>query len=176
MCDPGNLRLAIAHGIEALASARELAIGRIARTPWLAEVDIAVELTNEQDVEPFCDFGFERRGADQVLIQEGRAQIGEEMQFLAQPKHTLLRAELPVELVVFPVAGRAEQDRIGLFGDCKRRVGERISARIVSRAANGRFFELEGFAEAIQHLDRFPYDLRADAVTGQHCYLHFDLL
>jgi hypothetical protein len=36
--------------------------------------------------------------------------------------------------------------------------------------------ELKGFAEAIQHLDRFPYDLRADAVTGQHCYLHFDLL
>jgi hypothetical protein len=53
---------------------------------------------------------------------------------------------------------------------------ERISACIVSRAANGRFFELEGFAQAIQNLDRFPHDLRADAVTGQHCYLHFDLL
>jgi hypothetical protein len=46
----------------------------------------------------------------------------------------------------------------------------------LSRPANGRFFEREGFAEAVQHLDRFPHDLGADAVTGQHSYLHFQLL
>src|SRR5262249_34750236 len=73
MGDPGDLGLAIAHGIEALTRTRELAIRRSTRTPRLTEVDIAVELTNDQDVEPFCDFGLERRGADQLFIQKGRA-------------------------------------------------------------------------------------------------------
>jgi hypothetical protein len=174
MCDPDNFWLAIAHGIEALASAGKLSVRRAAYSPRLAEIYVAIQLADEQYVETSCDLRPERRSTDEILIQKRRAQIGKEMQLLAQPQHALLWAEPTVKCVVFPIAGRAEQDRIGLFGKSKRPVGKWIAARIVSRAANRRFFEFEGFAEAVQHLDRFSHDLRADAITGQHCDLHLN--
>src|ERR1700722_13813750 len=66
--DPSDLRFAVAHGIEALPRAGELAIGRITRPSRLAEIDVAVELANDQNVEPFCDLGLERRGADKLVV------------------------------------------------------------------------------------------------------------
>src|ERR1700726_968836 len=36
----------------------------------------------------------------------------------------------------------------------ERRIGQWVAAGFIAGAANRRFFELEGFAEAVQHLDR----------------------
>jgi hypothetical protein len=51
---------------------------------------------------------------------------------------------------------------------------DRRSHRIPRRQSA--LLRIEGFAEAVHHLDRFSHDLRADAITGQHCDLHFELL
>ena len=58
----------------------------------------------------------------------------EEMQFLAQPEHTLLRAELAVELVVFPVAGRAEHKRGAPIGF--QLTGKHLSEDLLLRAGH----------------------------------------
>jgi hypothetical protein len=52
MRDPDNLPLAVAHCVEPLAPAGELAVRRLARATRLAETDVAVQLAHDQDVEP----------------------------------------------------------------------------------------------------------------------------
>src|SRR5690606_25991161 len=62
----------IMHGVEALALALELAFGDLTHAARLAKIDIASQLTHNQDIQTRNHFWFERRGLRQLWIQNGR--------------------------------------------------------------------------------------------------------
>jgi hypothetical protein len=137
-----------------------------------AEIDVAVQLAHDQDVEARHDFRLQRRRARQLRIADRRTEVREELQVLAQAEDRLLGTQRALELVVFPVADRAEQDRVGFFRERQRGIGQRMALRLIARATDRRFFKLELLAERVQHLDRFGGDFRTDPVAGQYCNLH----
>ena len=59
--DALDLRAAVAHGVERLFGAGEVAVGRRAPAARLAEIDVAGELADDQDVEPRDEFGLQAR-------------------------------------------------------------------------------------------------------------------
>ena len=64
------------------------------------------------------------------------------------------------QLVVLPVAHRAEQHGVGRLRELERRLGQRMAMRLVAGAADRRFFQLERqSAPALQDLDRLRDDL-----------------
>ena len=93
--DAPDLRLAVAHGVEAFAHAIDL--------PYslrLAEVDVPGELAHDEDVEPGDHLRLERRRGGELGMHARRAQVGEEAERLAQPKDRLLGTLGALELVV----------------------------------------------------------------------------
>src|SRR2546421_12092834 len=100
------------------------------------------------------------------------AQVGEEAKLLAKPENRLLGALRARQAVVARVAHRAEENRIGFFGERERRRGQWIAASLVTRAAHRRLVHFEAQLELGEHLARLPNDLRPDAVTGQDRDLH----
>ena len=124
---------------------------------------------------PDDDLRLQRRRARQLRIADRRTEVREQLQVLAQAENRLLGTQRAFERVVFPVADGAEQDRVGFLRERQRGIGQRMALRLVARAADRRFFELELLAERVQHLDGFLHDFRTDAVAGQHCNLHVDV-
>jgi hypothetical protein len=61
-----------------------LAVAEIGDFLRLAEIDAAGQLAHDQDVEALDDLALQRRGIGKRRIADGRAQIGEELQVLAQ--------------------------------------------------------------------------------------------
>ena len=62
-----------------------LAVAEVDDLLGLAEIDAAGELAHDQDVEALDHFRLQRRGCRERRIADGRAQIGEKLQVLAQP-------------------------------------------------------------------------------------------
>lgn len=113
---------------------------------------------------------------NQLRKNLGRAQIGEQAQFLAQAQNGLLRTLGARQLVVLPTAHGAEQDGVGFASQLQRGRGQWITRNVVSSAAYRRLldFQLEAvFGQRAQHFDRLRNDFRADAVTGEYCNFHY---
>ena len=73
-----------------------------------------------------------------MLITNRRAEVGKEAEVFAQAQNRLLGAELALQVVVFPVAHRAEQDGVRFFCEFERRGRQRMAMRLISRAADQR--------------------------------------
>ena len=171
--DATDLGLAVAHGVEAFALAGLVG----ADAPRLPEVDVPRQLAHDQDVQTGHDVGLQRAGLGQLRVDHGRAQVGEEVEMLAQPQEPLLRTLRTRQLVVGRAAHRTEQDGTGRFAHPQRLLGQRITRGIDGCAAHQRRFGLHVQPVTGQHLqnpNRLRGDLGTDAVTGQHCNLHFD--
>src|SRR5581483_6450546 len=166
--DALDLGLAVAHGVEALAPAR----GERADAARLAEIDVARQLAQDQDVETRDDLGPERRGFGQLGIDDRRPQVREQPELLAQAQQRLLGTLRALERVPARAADRSEQDRVGRFRERERRFGQRVAARFVARPADGRFLEVEPQTELPQDLQRLGDDLRPDAVAREDGDLH----
>ncbi len=69
---------------------------------------------------PSTTSGFERGGVDQLGEQEGRTEVGEQAQFLAQAQQAGAGPHLIRNGLVAGHAGRAEQDGVGLARDPRR--------------------------------------------------------
>jgi len=149
-----------------------VAIDRRAATARLAEVDVAGQLADDQDVQARHQLGLEAGGPHQLLVADGRAEVGKQAQVLAQAQNGLFGAQGPVELVVLPVAHGAKQHRIGRFGQGQRGLGQGVAVRVVGGAAHQGLLHLEGQAQGLEHLDRFGHDFGADAVTRENCNFH----
>ncbi len=89
MANAADFRLAIDHRVEANALAIFLA-----HAARLTEVNVAGQFADDQDIQPGNDFRLQRRGVRQFGIQDGRAQVGEQVQILANTKQTALRTLL----------------------------------------------------------------------------------
>jgi hypothetical protein len=79
-------RAAVAHGVEGFFGAREVAVDRGAAAARLAEVDVAGELADDQDVQPRHQFGLQADAVRELLVADRRAEVGEQAQVLAQPR------------------------------------------------------------------------------------------
>jgi hypothetical protein len=93
-----------------------VAVGGHAAAARLAEVDVAGQLADDEDVQAGHQLGLEAGGAHELLVADGRAEVGEQAQVLAQAQDGLLGAQRAVELVVLPVAHGAEQHGVGRLG------------------------------------------------------------
>ena len=167
MGDAADLRLGIAHGVEALALA---GVGR-SDAARLAEVDVAGQLAQDQEVEAGDDLGPQGRGAGKLGVDRGRTEVREEPELLAQPQERLFRALRPGQLFVLRPADSAEQDRAGAPGERERCLRQRVAGGVVGRAADRRLGELERETVAgkcAQHPHRLRDDLGADAVAGEN--------
>ncbi len=90
---------------------------------------------------PATSSGFRLEACRQLLVADGRAEVGEQAQVLAQAQDGLLGAQRALELVVLPVADGAEQDGVGLLGQLERGFGQRMAVRLVGGAADRRGFQ-----------------------------------
>jgi hypothetical protein len=106
--------------VKALALALERALFHRPHPARLAEIDIAGQFPDNENVQPRDDFGFERRCIGQLRIENGRAQVGKQAQCLAQPQNGLLGTQGALERIIFPVAHGSEQHCIGSLGQIQR--------------------------------------------------------
>ena len=138
----------------------------------LAEIDAARQLAQDQDVEPFDDLALQGRSLGKCGIADRRAQVGEQVEILADAQQSRLRADLVGHLVPLGAADGAEQDggggvRLphGLLGDGHAVLVDCRPAREVRlRLEPGRVARL--VEQGDQPLD-LGHDLDADAVAGQ---------
>ena len=100
----------------------------------LAEVGAAGQLAQNQDIEAFDQLTLEARGFGERGVANRRAQVGEQVEFLAQPQQARLWADLVGDLVPLRPADRAKDDRVGGLGLGQHLVGQR-RAVLVDRAA-----------------------------------------
>jgi hypothetical protein len=152
---------------------RRLRVDRHA--PRLAEVEVAGQLAQDQDVEPLDHLALQRRRLDQLVEQEGRPEVGEQLQVLAQAQQGSARPHHVRDRLVAGDARRAEQDGVGLARNPQGLVRQGIAGRLHARLTDRRLdqFETRPRAErGLQHLHRLAGDLRPDAVPGQHCDFH----
>ena len=154
------------HGVEAFV----LAVGVGATAARLTEVDVAGQLAKDEDVEPGNDLRLERGGRRQRFIGQGRTQVGEQAQVLADAEDAALGPQLAWQVVVLRPAHGTHENGIGGAGRLLRGFGIGAAFGIDRRAAQQAERPTQVFAfmfQQFQHLDRLGDDLGADAVAGQ---------
>jgi len=77
--DPFNLRLGVAHGVDAHALARGVCLD----PPWLAKIEVAVELAEHENVNAADHRTLERRSVFKFRKEEDRPIVGEQRERLA---------------------------------------------------------------------------------------------
>ena len=114
---------------------------------------------------------FSDEASDQRRIADGRAQIGEEAEILAQAQQARLGAHVVGNAVPFRPADGGQQHGVGALG--QRHVGfaDRLAMRVIGGAADEALLRLEGgdagCAQKGDELLGLGHDFRADAVAGQ---------
>src|SRR5207237_2547966 len=110
--------------------------------------------------------GLERRGSGKLRVEQRRSQIGEQAERLTNREQALFRSQVPRQRFVLRSANGSQDDSVSSLRDDERRLGKRLSRRIVARPADGggRGFDRQAIAsQALEHLGRFGNDLGADA-------------
>ena len=163
--------LDLARGIALGVEPALLAVGQRLDAARLAEIDAAGALAHDHQVKAAHHVGLQRRGIDQRIEHDRGPQIGEQVEFLAQPQDRQLRAKLESKLLPFRSTDRAEQDGIGILRLLHRLVGDRRAARIDRGAAHQIVRDVErDHAAAVHPVDdatHLAHHLGADAVARQ---------
>ena len=167
MADAADFRFAVQHGVEADALA--VFFTHAAR---LAEVDVAGQFADDQDVQPGHHFRLQRRGIGQFRIKNRRTQVGEQVQILADAEQAALRALLARQAVPLRAADGTEQHGIGCARQLLGRFRIRVAGRVDRATAEQRLFHLELEIEGVQNTHRLGGDFGTDAVTRQNTNLH----
>ena len=94
MGDAAHFVFGIGHHVPALTAAV-----RQGADALFAEIDIAVKLAHDQQVDLASHFGAQGGKAFQPLEHGGGAQVGEQAQFAAQAKDRLFRAQMPFKVI-----------------------------------------------------------------------------
>jgi hypothetical protein len=76
--------LGVAHGVEGFFGTGEVAVGGYTAAAWLAEVNVTGQLADDQDVQTRNQLGLEAGRAYQLLVANGRAEVGEQAHVFAQ--------------------------------------------------------------------------------------------
>ena len=171
--DAADLRLGVAHGVEALALA---GVGR-ADAARLAEVDVAGELAHDHDVEAGDDLGLQRRGVGELGEDVAGRRFAKKSSSLRSRRMRLLRALAARQLC--RTAGRRRRrtgPRRRRCASCERCLRQRIAVRRRRRRRRpapprARTRGRRG-AGRRSTLHRLRDDLGADAVAGEKRDLH----
>ena len=168
--DPGNavdFRRGIELGVDALAAA----VVQSLDAARLAEIDAAGELAHDHDVQAGHQFGLERGGLGQRLETDGRAQVGEQFELLAQAQQALFRLEMEGVAVPLGAADRAEHHGVARFRLGHDHVGDRRALGVQRRAADQAVVQIEFHrpfpAEPVGDPDDLVHHFGADAVARQ---------
>ena len=120
--DADDFGLGVAHGVDGFA-------GLLVPPARRAEVEAAEEFADEEDVDVFGDLGAQRRAVGERGVGDGRAQVGEAAEGLADLQQAGFGALVGREGVELVVADRAEQDGVALERGVEGRGGERRAGR-----------------------------------------------
>ena len=139
----------------------------------LAEVDVAGELADDQDVQPGDQFGLQARRVRQLLVADRRAEVGEQARGACagrgSPARGAARARACRTSSRRP-RRTAPRRRPGPASAWRRAADGRAPRRRRRRPARSR--SRSGRSSARSTLHGLGDDLGADAVAGQDCDLH----
>src|SRR6185437_3180145 len=110
-----DLVLCVAHGVDGLATAR--CCRALIPRPWLAEVQAAEKLADEEDVDAPGDLGAQRRVVRERGEGEAGTEVREAAEDLADLQKTGLGALVGCEVVELVVADGAEENSVGIERD-----------------------------------------------------------
>ena len=151
-----------------MASAEPSAFGDAAR---LAEIGAGGELAQDQHVEAGNQLFLEAGRFRQRRQHGGRAQVGEQVHFLAQLQQARLRADVAGHVVPFGAADGAQQHRVDVHRLIERVIGQGRARRIDGGAADQVFGHVEGDVTACVHpvddAANLAHHLGTDAVARQ---------
>ena len=109
----------------------------------LAEIGAARQLAQDQDIEALDVLALERRGFREPRIADGRPQVGEQVELLAQPQQPGLGPDVVGHLVPLRAADGAEHDGVGGARLGQRLLGQRRAVLVDGGAADQRGVGLE---------------------------------
>jgi hypothetical protein len=106
-----------------------------------------------------------------LRIQDGRAQVGEQVQFGTDLQQAALRTDRAFDGVPLRTADGGQQHGVGLAGGFQGLVGQRHAVGVDGAAAQ-QFVapaeaEVEAFVDLGEDFLAFGHDFRADAVAGE---------
>ena len=157
--------------IDLRINAALLAIAQINDLLGLTEINAAGQFAHDHDVEIFNDLALQRGGVSQSGIADGRTQIGEEGQILAQAQKARLGAHIIGNGIPFGAAHRAEQNSVSRHGQGHMLFADRLAMGIIGRAAHKAALEIEAGKPSLAHEGRnlldFGHDFGANPVAGQ---------
>ena len=163
--------LDLAGGVGFRVEAALLAIRQGFHAARLTEVNAAGAFTHDHDVQAANHIRLQRGGIHQRVQHNGRAQIGEQIQFLAQAQNGDFRAHVEAQLVPLRAADGAEQDGVRFLRLGHHAVGDRGAARVDGGTADDVLGHVEGDHAAavhpVDHAADFAHHFGADAVTRQ---------
>ena len=137
----------------------------------LAEIGAARQFAQDEDVEALDVLALERGGLRQRRVADGGAQVGEQVEVLAQAQQAGLGADLVGHLVPFGPADGAEDDGVGGLRLGQRLVRQRHAVLVDGGAADQAGLGLELRLALLVEEGNQPLDLghhlRADAVAGK---------
>ncbi|CAI8422948.1 MAG: Uncharacterised protein [Rhodospirillaceae bacterium] len=166
--DPADFLGVVDLGVDAPA----LAVGQVGDAARLAEVDPAGQLAHDHDVEAGYELFLQRRCFGQRVKTDRRAQVGEQLEILAQAQQAALGAQREIERIVLRATHRTEQHTIGGEGLVHDRVGDRGAIGVVGGTANLILgdvdLEATVVAEPVDHAPDFGHHFLPDAITGEH--------
>src|SRR5258705_133571 len=168
---PLDLARGVGHGVDRARAS----VGELLAPAGLAEVEPAGQLADHHDVGALDDRPLEGRGVHQHREAGRRAQVGEEVELLADAEEPALGTLLLRQRVPLGAPHRPEEDRVRLLAEREGRGRQRSARRVDGRAAHEPALELEpdagGTADEREDALRLRRHLLPDAVAGQHCDL-----
>ena len=149
-----------------------LAVAEIGDGLGLAEIDAAGQLAHDHDVEAVDQVALERGGVGERLIADGGAEIGEQLEVLAQAEQPGLGALVVRHAIPFRAADRAEHDGVGGKRALHGGLGDGLAMGVVGAAADQVGLGLDAWqgrcalTQATTPLG-LAHHLGADAVAGE---------
>ena len=169
MGDAADFRLAVDHGVDAHA----LAVTGL-DAAWLAEVHITGQLAHDQDVQTRHHFGLQARCGGKLGKHHRRAQVGKQLEILANGEQAPLGALRPWQAVVARTADGAQQYRIGRPRLRLRPRGIGFAGGVHRAAAQQPLFQrhIQSMIalQGVQDLHRLGDDFRTDPIARQNQY------
>ena len=124
---------------------------------------------------PGHDFRLEGGGVGEFRVQDGRTQVGEEVELLADAQQAAFGALVAGQRIPLGTADGAEEHRVGRPGEGAGGFRERRAGGIHGAAAEQAVLDLEGQtvpAQGVEHAQGLLHDFGTDAVTRQNKNLH----
>src|SRR5437588_8327847 len=128
-------------------------------------IQTAGQLTHHNQVGAAQRFAFDRRAIEQVVVRAYRAQIGKELQPLAELEQCLLWLELRfLTVVARQAANSTKENRVALLANLKRLFRNSVSLGLDCRDSHQPFVEGEGmpiaFGDNLQDFEGLLADFR----------------